>query len=406
MLNSYIELLRKNRNFRLLYAGQGISLMGTMITGVALPYQVYRETHSSLMVGLISLVQLIPLLFTALLGGYLADQYRRRRLLLITEVISALGSLLLAANALLPNPSLWIIFLLAALMSAVNGFHRPAMEGIIQQSVDKSDFGAVAGLAGLLYSTGVIIGPAIAGVLIDSVDVAITFLIDALSYLFLFVMIWFIEEQPLPVKSQSHSIFTSLREGFQYAFSRQELIGTYVVDFVAMIFGMPMALFPAIAHIHGGAKTLGMLYATPAVGSLIASLYTGWTNIIKRQGVAIAIAASIWGVAIIIFGILLKINFWVALGFLAIAGGADAVSGIFRSTLWNQTIPTELRGRLSGIEMISYLSGPKLGDTEAGLVAAAFGVVTSIISGGILCVLGVGICCYYLPKFWRYRSPT
>ena len=372
MIQPFITLLRKNRNFRLLYTGQGVSLMGTMITGVALPYQIYHETHSSLMVGLISLFQLVPLLFTALLGGHFADRYPRRRLVVIAEILLGLGCLLLAWNSWLATPSVWFVFLMAAIMSAVYGLHRPAMEGIIQQSVEKGDFGAVAGLSGLLYSTGAIIGPAIAGLLIAQFDVAITFLVDFATYGFSLCMILQIVNQPLPSVAQKQSILASLREGFQYAFSRQELIGTYFVDFVAMIFGMPMALFPAIAHLHGGPKTLGILYATPAVGSLLASCYGGWTNIIKRQGVAIATAASLWGAAIIVFGLLLKVNFWVALCFLAVAGGADAVSGIFRSTMWNQTIPTELRGRLSGIEMISYLSGPKLGDTEAGINRRCF----------------------------------
>lgn len=400
----FINLLRKNRNFRLLYTGQGVSLMGTLMTGVAVPYQIYQQTHSSLMVGLVSLFQLLPLLFTALLGGYLADQYRRRQLLLISEIILAMGCLVLAANALLAKPSVLLIFVLSALMSGIYGLHRPAMDGIVQQSVDKSDFGIVAGLSGFMFSTGLIVGPALAGLLIAHIGVMATFLVDFATYGFSVVMILLIDEPPLAVNSGEKSVLGSLREGFQYAFSRQELIGTYAIDFVAMIFGMPMALFPAIAHQHGGPKILGILYAAPAVGSLIASCYSGWTNVFKRQGVAIAVAASLWGLAIIAFGLFLKINFWVALSFLAMAGGADAVSGIFRSTLWNQTIPTEFRGRLSGIEMISYLSGPKLGDTEAGLVAAAFGVMTSIISGGILCVLGVGIFCYFLPKFLHYRA--
>jgi MFS family permease len=188
----------------------------------------------------------------------------------------------------------------------------------------------------------------------------------------------------------------------KYAFSRQELIGTYVIDFVAMMFGMPMALFPAIAlHFHGP-KALGLLYSAPAVGALLVSLYTGWTERFKRHGVAIAVAAIFWGVSIIGFG--LASNLLLALCFLALAGGFDGISGIFRSVMWNETIPNHLRGRLAGIEMISYLSGPRLGDTEAGFVAAAFGITASIVSGGVLCVIGVGICCYFLPKFWHYRS--
>lgn len=398
------SLFYKNRNFRLLYSGQVVSFIGTMITGVALPYQVYQETKSTLMVGLISLFQLLPLLITALLGGALADRHDRRKILLITETILAGGCLLLAANSLAASPSIWLIFLIAAIMSAVNGLHRPALDSLIQQMVEKSDFGMMASLISFMISAGLILGPAIGGLLLAHFGISVTFIVDFATYGFSLAMVLILGAVPKPVHSVVQSAWSSLKEGFQYAFSRQELVGTYVVDIIAMIFGMPMALFPAIAHLHGGPETLGLLYSTPAIGSLLISFYSGWVNRIKRQGVAIAMAACVWGVAIIIFGLLLKLNFFAALCFLAVAGGADAVSGIFRSTLWNQTIPTELRGRLSGIEMISYLSGPKLGDTEAGLVAAAFGVITSIVSGGILCVLGVGVCCYFLPKFWRYRA--
>lgn len=398
-----ISLFRKNRDFRWLFGGHCVSFIGTMITGVALPFQVYHETQSTLMVGLISLFQLLPLLLTALLGGALADRHHRRKMLLITDILLSVGCLLLMANSLFAKPSIPFIFIIAAMMSGLFGLYRPALTGLTQQIVNKEDYAQLAVLSNMMFSLSLIIGPAIAGLLIAHFGVAITFFVDFVTYAFSLVTLLMIREMPKPT-SNPGSTWSSLKEGFNYAFSRQELVGTYVIDFVAMIFGMPMALFPAIAHQHGGPKALGILYSTPAVGSLLISLYSGWTNRIKRQGVAIAFAASIWGVAIIVFGLWLKQNFFIALVFLAIAGAADAVSGIFRSTLWNQTIPTELRGRLSGIEMISFLSGPKLGDTEAGLVAAAFGITISIVSGGILCVVGVGVCCYFLPKFWRYTQ--
>ena len=207
---------------------------------------------------------------------------------------------------------------------------------------------------------------------------------------------------PKPEKVKDESALSSLKAGFRYAFSRQELIGTYIVDFIAMIFGMPTALFPAIAMSFGGAKVLGLLYSAPAIGALIVSFFSGWVVNVKRHGVAIAMSAVMWGVSIIFFGF--ASNFIWAILFLTFAGGFDAVSGIFRTIMWNQTIPNHLRGRLAGIEMISYLSGPKLGDTEAGLIAAAFGVTASIVSGGVLCVVGVAVCCVFLPKFWRYHS--
>lgn len=397
-----LSIFRRNHNFALLYLGQFVSFLGTMITGVALPYQIYTLTHSTLMVGLLSLFQLLPLLFTALIGGVFADRYHRRMLLLMSEAILAIGCLLLAVNAHLAHPHIWAIFVIATFMSAFNGLHRPALDSIVQQVVAREDFPMVGSLASFKGSICMIGGPALGGLLIALFGVTATYLTDFFSFAVSLVALFSMTNIPKPQVIKDESTMEALKSGFKYAFSRQELVGTYLVDFIAMIFGMPTALFPAIALSFGGASVLGMLYSAPAVGALIISFFSGWTHSVKRHGMAIALAAVLWGVAIIGFG--LSSNYWVALFFLALAGAFDAVSAIFRTIMWNQTIPNHLRGRMAGIEMISYLSGPKLGDTEAGLVAAAFGVTFSIVSGGVLCVLGVAACCYCLPKFWRYHS--
>jgi MFS family permease len=193
-------------------------------------------------------------------------------------------------------------------------------------------------------------------------------------------------------------------EGFRYARSRQELIGTYVVDFVAMVFGMPLALFPAISDRLGGPSVLGLLYAAPAVGALAASVTSRWAARVHRHGLAVMVAAAVWGLSIVAFGFCSTL--WPALVSLAIAGAADGISGIFRMTMWNQTIPDALRGRLASIEMVSYMSGPLLGHVEAGVIAAAFGVPASVISGGVLCVVGVLACGVLLPRFVRYDART
>jgi MFS family permease len=396
------SLLYRNRNFGLLYLGQFTSFLGTVITGVALPYQIYHETHSTLMVGLLSLAQLLPLLLTALIGGVFADRYHRRTLLLIAEACLIVGCLLLAGNAFLATPKIWILFVVASFMSAINGLHRPALDSIIQQLVQKKDFPVVGSLITFKFSVGMIVGPAIGGLIISYFGLVTTFMVDFISFLISLAALLMMSRIPKPKPSYDASTWSALRQGFRYATSRQELVGTYLVDFVAMIFAMPMALFPAIAQFHGGAKILGLLYSAPAVGALFISLFSTWTKHIKRHGMAVALAAALWGVAIIFFG--LTENLFLSLIFLALAGAFDAISGIFRSIIWNETIPNEFRGRLAGIEMISYLSGPKLGDTEAGLIAAAFGITTSIVSGGVLCVVGIAIACCMLPKFWHYRS--
>jgi len=397
-----INILGRNHNFALLFWGQSVSFIGGMITSVALPYQIYHQTQSTLMVGLLSLAQLIPLLFTALIGGVLADRHHRIKLLLIAEFFLAIGCLLLAYNAFLPKPHIWVLFVISSLASALMGLHRPAMDSIRQQIVDKADYPAAGALIMSIISLNMIIGPAAGGLIISHYGLVVTYLIDFSTFIVSFICICNMRNVPNPKRNRDESSLASLKSGLKYAFSRQELMGTYYVDFIAMVFGMPNALFPAIAQSFGGVKTLGLLYSAPALGALMISLFSGWTKHIKKQGAAIAAAAALWGVSIVFFG--LSSHLWPALLFLSFAGAFDAISGIFRSIMWNETIPNELRGRLAGIEMISYLSGPKLGDTESGLVAAAFGVTFSIISGGAMCILGVIGCCYFMPKFWRYYS--
>jgi MFS family permease len=246
-----------------------------------------------------------------------------------------------------------------------------------------------------------IAGPAVGGVLIATIGLPATYGIDIATYGASVFALALMRAVPPPKDAVPPSV-RSIVEGMKYAWSRQELLGSYGVDMVAMFFGMPMALFPAIATQYGGAEVLGLLYAAPSVGALVASLTSGWAARVHRHGMAIIWAAASWGLAITVFG--LVTNLLVALFFLALAGAADMISGIFRGTLWNQTIPDRLRGRLAGIEQVSYSSGPLLGNLESGIVAALFGVRTSVVSGGVLCVAGVGIFALLLPAFRHYDA--
>ncbi|MCW8410460.1 MFS transporter [Legionella sp. PATHC035] len=397
-----LSLLKKNRDFRLLYFGQFISFIGTMISSVALPYQIYQMTQSTLMVGLLSLVQLLPLLVTALIGGVFADRYNRRGLLIFSELLLAVGCCMLVLNSYQAAPSLILIFIVSASMSAITGLHRPAFDSIAQQIVDPSDYKKMGVLATFKFSFCMIIAPALSGLIIAQYGIVITYLIDLITFFMSLVTLIRLHNIPKPVQHVHPSILSSLKQGVSFAFNREELMGSYLVDFIAMVFAWPNSLLPAIAQSFGGAKTLGLLYSAPAVGALIISFFSGWTAKVDRDGKAIAIAAALWGASIIGFG--LSSSLWLVLFFLALAGAFDAISGIFRGTLWNNTIPTEYRGRLAGIEMISYLSGPKLGDTRAGFIASSFSITTALISGGVLCIIGVTVCCLAFPKFWRYRS--
>lgn len=396
--------LRRYRDYRLLYSGQFVSFIGTQLSYVALPYQVYQLTKSSLAVGMIGMAQLVPLVVFGLIGGVFADSRDRRRLLITAELCMVALCTLLLANALRAAPAVWPLYALAALRSAVAGFHRPAMEATMPRLVPKEAMPAVAALSSLRGNVGMIGGPALAGLILEAAGTmgpAWVYALDALSYSVSLFTLWQLRAPTNPPSTAPASL-RAVVEGLRYAASRQELLGTYVVDMVAMIFGMPMALFPALAESLGGPRVLGWLYAAPSVGALVMTLFSGWAGRIRRHGVAITISAALWGVAIIGFGYVRSVP--LALFFLGLAGAADMVSGLFRSTVWNQTIPDKLRGRMAGVEMISYMSGPQLGNAEAGLAAAYAGVTFSVVSGGVLCVLGVAVCASLLPRFWRYDS--
>jgi MFS family permease len=393
--------LKRHRDYRLLFAGQALSFFGAMVTYVALPYQVYHLTGSSLAVGLLSLAELAPLLVTAFVGGALADAVDRRRLLQLAELALGLATAVLFVNSLLDEPQVWVLFVVAPLMAALDGFQRPALDSMVPRLVSRDELVAASALDSFRGTVGMIAGPAAGGILIASIGLPATYGIDVATYGVSVVALALMRAVP-PAPDADRPSVRSIVDGMKYAWSRQELLGSYGVDIIAMFFGMPMALFPAIATKFGGAEVLGLLYAAPSVGALLASLTSGWASRVHRHGLAIIWAAAAWGLAITAFGLAMQL--WVALVFLGLAGAADMISGVFRGTLWNQTIPDRLRGRLAGIEQVSYSSGPLLGNLEAGVVASLASVRASVVSGGVLCMIGVGLFALALPAFRRYDA--
>jgi MFS family permease len=395
------EPLRRHRDFRLLYIGGSVSFLGTMIRSVAVPYQVYRLSHSSLAVGLLGLVEIVPILFFAFLGGALADAHDRRRMVQLTELGMALLSVALAVNATLPNQQLWLLYAVYACGASLDALQRPSLDALLPRLVEREEITAAGALNSLRGTAGMILGPAVGGVLIAAVGLPLTYGVNVATFAFSLVMLNAMKAVPPPPDAERPSL-KRVMEGIRYARSRPELMGTYLVDMVAMFFGMPQALFPAIAARYGGANVLGLLYTAPAVGSFLATATSGWTRHVHRHGLAIVISALGWGLAIIVFGLAPTLP--MALLFLGLAGAGDMFSGIFRSTIWNQTIPDSLRGRLAGIELISYSTGPTLGDVESGAVATLFNVRVSVVSGGVLCVIGVILTAVLLPAFVRYDN--
>ncbi len=394
-----ITPLRRHRDYRLLFIGRLVSFFGTMITFVAVPYQVYQLSHSTLLVGSLGLVEFVALFGFAMLGGALADAADRRRMVLLSEAGLMVGSLVMTGNSLLQHPTLWVIFAVALLWGALDALQRPSLGALMPRLVDRDELPAATALDSLRGTVAMIAGPALGGVLISVAGLPITYVVDVATFLVGLGCLALMRAVPPPVDAERPS-FRRVQEGIRYARSRPELIGTYVVDIVAMVFGMPLALFPAIAQGIGGASTLGLLYAAPAIGSFVFFATSGWARRVHRHGMGVIVAATLWGLAIIGFGLLPGLA--PALFFVALAGAADAASGLYRQVIWNQTIPDSLRGRLASIELLSYTVGPTLGNFEAGVVASLFSVRTSVLSGGILTVIGCIVCAAALPAFRRY----
>lgn len=393
-----ITPLKISRDYRLLFFGQLISFFGSMMTFVVIPVQMYQLTGSNFAVGMLYAVEFVPMFFLSFIGGALADAVDRRMMLRVTEIGQVFVTSLLLVNAFLPDPHIWLLYVAVGLHAAFAGLQRPSYEAMIQQIMPSELMSAVSALNSIRFSIGFIISPAIAGVIIVKLGAQVAYAIDFVTFAASLIAVWMLR----PAKRIDNADKPGLRsilDGFRYAMSRQELLGTYIVDINAMFFAMPMALFPALAT-KFGESAVGLFYSAMGVGPLLASLTSGWTKRIHRHGLFVIMAAALWGVAIIFFG--LAHSLWLSLGFLALAWAFDMISGIFRGTIWNQTIPMRYRGRLAGIEMISYLTGPMLGNAKAGIVASYFGVQTAIVSGGILAVIGAGALALFLPKFLTY----
>ena len=373
-----ISLLRRVRDFRLLFTSGLVSGLGSMITYVALPYQVKEITGSYLAVGLMGAAELIPLIVFGLYGGVLADYVDRRKLILIGES-TALGlSIILLINSQLDNPRLWVLYLVGGTFAGVNGLRGPSMAAVIPRIVSHDDLPAASAIMGLRYQIPVIAGPAIGGIIISIWGVTPAFLIDVISYALSLVLLLQVSRMPRSEKATTPSI-GALFEGVKYASSRQDLMGTYLIDLAAMFFAMPTALFPFWADQLNSPQSLGFLYSAGTVGALLVTLTSKWTLKVNRHGRAIILAALIWGASITISAIFNNV-YWVLLCLVA-AGAADQVSVIFRATIWNQTIPDELRGRLAGIELLSYAVGPIGGQMRAGGMAAVTGLNGAVIGG-------------------------
>ena len=397
-----IRPLRSSRDFRRLWFGTGISAIGSQITTVAIPFQLYDETKSTLLVGLLGIAALVPLLVVPIYGGAVADFVDRRRLLLFSDVALLAVTFGLLANSLLPDPQIWALYAGETLGTAAYGFQRPARNALTPRLVGEDQLLAAIAVEDVIFTLARVVGPALAGLLIAVFGLPGAYGIDAATFGASLLAIWLLPKVPAAPDADRPSV-QSILDGFRYVAHRRVLLGIFVVDTIAMIFGMPRALFPAFAEqLGGGAGVLGLLYAAPFAGALVASLTSGWMMTVRRQGLGVCIAAAAWGVAIALVGFADAV--WFALVFLAVAGAADFISAVLRSNILLTVTPDSMRGRLSGIELAQVAGAPSIGDVEAGVVASLASVRASIVSGGILTVAGTAIVALAIPALVRYDA--
>ncbi len=394
--------LRESQPFRRLWLGQAISFIGNEISFVAIPIQLYSLTHSTLDVGLLGLCSLGPLLVVPLVGGAIADAVDRRLLVFATEVGAVFVSAGLVANALLAQPRVWPLYVLQILGVGIFSLGAPAMRSIAPRLVPKEQIAAANALEGVYSNLGAVAGPALAGVLVAAVGFRWTYAIDLATFAASLASVWALPKLP-PADDADRPGLRSIVEGFRYVRTKPALLGIFLVDSNAMVFGMPMALFPALGErLGGGPRATGLLYAAPYAGALVASVLSGWVGHVRRQGLGVVVAAGIWGGAIAIFGFMTTLP--AALALLALAGAADYVSAVLRSTIALTATPDSMRGRISGIELAQVASAPSLGNLEAGVVASLTSIRLSVVSGGLACIVGTLAVAAALPQLLRYDS--
>ncbi len=394
--------LRDSRDFRLLFIGQLISMLGSQLTVVAIPYQVYRQTHSTLQVGAISLAQLLPFIAGALLAGPMGDSHDKRRIMLWTAAAMGGTSTILAVNASIHHPSLIALYVVSAIAAGFAGMSNTARMAAVPSLVQRSEIAAAAAMMQVTFQVGTVVGPAVSGLLLG-IGLPLVYGIDAGTFAVALLATAMIQPIP-PAEGTRLSLWRSTREGMRYLRTRQALQGVYIIDINAMVFGMPRALFPAMAGsvFGGGTITLGFLYAAPGVGALIGAVTTGWVTHLKQQGRAVILAVIAWGAAITVFG--LVDTLWVALLMLAVAGWADVISAVLRNTILQSTVPERFRSRMSSIQMAVVQGGPRLGDMESGGVAAATSLEFSVVSGGLACIVGAVVIGALLPQFRHHHA--
>jgi MFS family permease len=394
--------LRESPGFRRLWVGQSIAYVAWRMMLVLVPVQVYQLTGSTLYVGLVALVQFVPLVVFTIIGGALADTHDRRRLLLGSTAGIAVACAAFVVVSAAGHPNVGVVFFLGFVAWSSFSLGAGAIRSLTARLVPLEQLPAAAALNGLYNNLGLVIGPAIAGVLITAIGFAATYAVSLAGIVVSLVLAFRLPPVP-PHEGAPRMTFQTIVDGFRYVRMQHLVLSFFLIDTFAMVLGMPASLFPALAqHVFRNPASVGYLFAAPAVGAFLVSLLSGWVMRVRRQGRAIVLSVCGWGAAISAFGF--THTLWLALLLLGIAGAADQVSAIFRSTIVLTVTPDHMRGRLGGIEFAQVASTPSLGNLEAGIVAQLTSLRFSIVSGGIGCIVCTLLVAALFPVLLRYDA--
>jgi MFS family permease len=394
--------LRVSKQYRRLYIAGFVTALGSQATYVAVPFQLRLLTHSTLDVGSLGLAELLPLIVFGLYGGVLADRLNRRRLIISMEQVLMVSTAVLFVNALLPHPQAWILYVDAFVAAGAGSLQRPSIEAMNQMFVPHDLQRAASTLANIRSTTASIIGPALGGFAAVEFGAGSVYLANLVTFSLSLILLYTLRATPASVPAEGD--VAALRSGLRYVMSRPDIVGTYVIDLLAMILAFPVVMLPFVAARFHETYALPLLYCGIPAGALVATLTSGWSRAVHRYGRAIVVAAALWGLGIALFGY--SSTLWLVFLGLAVGGGADAISGIFRTTMWNESIPPEMRGRMAGIEMISYSLGPTAGQFRAGVMAAWTTLRFSLTFGGLACTGSVGAVALALPRLWSFDART
>ena len=399
----------RNPSYRRLFGGVAATMLGQQMTLVAVPFQVYELTGSSLLVGVTSVVALVPLIVFGLLGGAIADAMDRRRLMLITSGGAAVTSTLLAVQAMLPGDGhLAVLWVLTACVSGFAAVNQPTRSAVIPALVGPQGVAAANALAMTVRQAGVIVGPLLAGLLIGVGDIFLAYAVDAAGFLLAVLLLRGLPSLPPggghvgPLRLRS--AVRGVGEGFSFLRTQPVLLMTFVVDIIAMLFAWPQAVFPELSQTRfaESGNSLGWLFAGVSIGSLVMGLTSGWVTRVDRQGAVVLGAIAVWGVAIVGFGF--APTLWVAVLCLAVAGAGDMVSAVLRTSMLQLAAPEEMRGRMQGVFIVVVAGGPRLGDLRAGTIASVAGVTVAMVSGGVIIVVAMALVALLVPSFWLFRA--